>query len=565
MSTALAAIPALTSDATLLDAFARTVKFAPQLGISVYDRRGQTSERRTYAAILEYAPITAGKLAGAGIGKDDRVLVCLPTSWELLETWFGAILAGALPVLVAPPGTLGGAAAHAAKIAGLLEHLGPKRIICDDATRKELIEFNFPHAVPFTITPGELAGKSGAKPAHTPAPGDLAFMQLTSGSTGRQRAVKITHANVLHNTQAIAASQRAKPFDPAEGVVSWLPLNHDMGLVGCMLYALVNGYEFSLLRPDSFLARPRLWLQTLAAKKATRCPAPNFAYQLCVERIEPGELDGVDLSNWKGALSGAEMVRPETCAAFVEKFAAAKFNPAALQACYGMAEATLAVTCDQQGRGIRTMPMPAGQGSGFGVSEVVSTGKPVIDTEVRICAPGTLDANAEQAIGEVCVRGPSIFAGYYNDAEATAESLQDGWLRTGDLGFLKDGELYLTGRTKDLLIINGHNLMPHELEWIAENATGGGGAQRCGAFSVAQGVEGERAVLVIEVETAAASALAGLDREIRTQVGRVVGVPVADLLFIKRGQIPKTTSGKVQRAELRRRYLDGKLERLHTQ
>ena len=161
------------------------------------------------------------------------------------------------------------------------------------------------------------------------------------------------------------------------------------------------------------------------------------------------------------------------------------------------------------------------------------------------------------------MKGASVFSGYYNDKEATSEALtSDGYLRTGDLGFLHDGELYITGRIKDLLIIHGHNLMPHELEWIAEAASGGGGAERCGAFSVPKGSEGEQAVLVVEVADKNAEQLAGLGREIRSLIGRTLGLPLADLAFVKRGHIPKTTSGKVQRRELKRRYLEGKIERL---
>jgi fatty-acyl-CoA synthase len=345
--------------------------------------------------------------------------------------------------------------------------------------------------------------------------------------------------------------------------VSWLPLNHDMGLVGCFFLSIVHGIELYLLRPDSFLGRPKLWLQVLSDYKGTMSPAPNFAYQLCVERIESADVEGLDLSKWRIVLTGAEMVHPETCKAFSDKFAAQKFNPRHFTPSYGMAEATLAVTSDRKRKGVRTMPTAGMADAGLSLSEVVCVGAPVIDSELRISSPakpGTFLPDGQ--IGEIWFRGPGVFGGYYNDPEETAESLCEGWLRTGDLGFLKDGELYITGRIKELLIINGLNLMPHELEWVAEGISGGGGTERCAAFSVTKPGLGEHAVLVVEAATTDSAELARMDKEIRIRIGRALGLPLSDLVFIKRGQMPKTTSGKVQRRELRQRYLDGKLERL---
>ena len=197
----------------------------------------------------------------------------------------------------------------------------------------------------------------------------------------------------------------------------------------------------------------------------------------------------------------------------------------------------------------------------MGLKEVVSNGRPIPDTELRIVAPNGSPL-PEGVIGEVRVKGPGIFHGYYNDAQATAEGLRDGWLCTGDLGFLEHGELYLTGRIKDVLILRGHNLMPHELEWLAEEVTGGGGGQRTGAFSIARGGQGEEAVLVVETTEKHPEALADLGHGIRQRIGRALSLTVADIAFVRRGKIPKTTSGKVQRRELRRMYLDGEIERL---
>jgi len=553
--------PCDSNSSTVREALAFSAKNAPpENGIRLYDRRGQNSELRNWSQIQQAAHDRAARLASAGINRGDRLLICLPTSWELLEIQLGAILRGALPVLVAPAAALGGAASHARKVASLLELLSPKRLVCDLATRNELLEFDCAEAAGYSLLTEELFELPVAPNAlYSAQPDDLAFLQLTSGSTGRQRAVMITHHNLTQHLQALVHLSSAAPCTPESNIVSWLPLNHDMGLVSGLMMTMYHGIKLTLFRPDAFLARPKIWLQALSAFKASHSAAPNFAYQLCTERVDPAELAGLDLSNWQIPLTGAEIVRPDTCRAFSEKFAPFGFQTNCFLPSYGMAEATLAVTSDQKRQGIRTAPVPRGS-SGNEANEVVCNGVPIRDTEVRIsssAAPGTWLGGDE--IGEVCVRGPAIFKGYYNDRAATADALREGWLHTGDLGFMSGGELYLTGRIKDLLIIRGNNFMPHELEWIADDATGGGSSERSGAFSVTRGTDGEQAVLVVEVS---ADKTKGLDQDIRTRVGRVLGLPLADLVFVKRGHIPKTTSGKVQRRELKQRYLEGKLERI---
>ncbi len=533
---------------------------APHRGIAVYDRRGQNAERRTYPEIVELARGRAARLAAAGVSRGDRLLLALPTSWELLESFFGALELGALPVMVPPSGPMGSADAHLAKLEALMQVLTPTRLICDSALRDHLrASKDSPIAGAAAMTPTELGALSAGTYARGESDGSTtAFLQLTSGSTGRQRAVQVTHASAIHNAQAIGDFVSCRHDDV---VVSWLPLNHDMGLVGCLLFSMVHGIDLWMLRPETFLARPALWLKAISSRRCSFTPAPNFAYQLCVERIEAEELRGVDLSAWKIAITGAEMIRPDTCTAFERKFGPFGFNANKWVSCYGMAECTLAATADRQHKGIRTVKLNTE--SAGPAQEIVCTGGTVTETEVRISSTATPgEFVPDETIGEIWVKGPGIFAGYYNNPAATAETLHDGWLRTGDLGFLKNKELYITGRIKDLLIIHGHNWMPHELEWEADAATGGGGAERSGAFSVDGGPDGEKAVIVIEYTPIENRTLAELDHDVRSRVGRLLGLPLADVVFVKRGQIPKTTSGKVQRGELRRRYLDGKLERL---
>jgi acyl-CoA synthetase (AMP-forming)/AMP-acid ligase II len=544
---------------TLNQALAHTARTRPERGIAIYDRRGRNAERRTYPELVELARQRAGRLAASGVTPGDRILLAMPTSWELLETFFGALELGAYPVMVAPPGALGSAGTYQAKIDRLMKLMEPTRIVCDAGMRDQLRDGDtISAALRATITPTELGALAPVRYPECSRENGLAFIQLTSGSTGSQRGVQVSHANALHNTRAIADCVNCQPEDV---VVSWLPLNHDMGLVGCLLFSMVNGLDLWLLRPETFLARPLLWLSTISSRRGTFSAAPNFAYQLCVDRIDAEDLAGLNLSSWRGALTGAEMIRPVTCAAFEKKFSGIGFKPQFWQPCYGMAECTLAATADRRKAGLRSALID-NRGAEL-AHDVVCTGEALLDTTVRVSSidtPGQFLPDG--SIGEVYIQGPGVFSGYYRDPEATASAMQDGWLRTGDLGFMKDSELYITGRLKDLLIINGHNWMPHELEWEADIATGGGGADRSGAFSVLDGSEGEKPVVVVELTSSENQSLAEVEHAIRSRIGRVLGLPLKDVVLVKRGQIPKTSSGKVQRGELRRRYIAGELQRL---
>ncbi|MFQ5668966.1 MAG: AMP-binding protein [Acidobacteriota bacterium] len=552
---------------TLGGALHRAARDFPDRGIAVFDSRGRKADRRPYAALDAAARMNAARFAALRIAEREPVLIALPTSWEWIETWFGVLLRGAWPVAAPAVGALASAGVQLEKIDTVRRDIGARRVVSSDGFRRRAREHGLGELAERTITPAEIAAVTPQRAFAAPPadPGDTAFLQLTSGSTGLPRAVMIPHRAAIHNPMASAEAIGAPHGEPvhhwADAMVSWLPLYHDMGLVGCLLLPILAGLDTWLLRPRTFLARPRLWLEQLGSHGTAFVPAPNFAYQLCVERLGARALDGLDLSLWKAALTGAEMIRPETTEAFQATFASCGFTPAAFRPCYGLAEATLTVSLDRRGEGVRTRRAPPAADAGPGLTEAVSTGEPIRDTQVGIAA---LDGTAlpEDRIGEVRVKGPGQFLGYHNHPEERAASLSGGWFATGDLGFVHAGELYLTGRTKDVIIVRGETRMPHEIEWVADGVTGGGGLLRSAAFSVARGARGEQVVVVVESGLREPQRLRELDREIRVRIGRDLGLPLADLAFVRRGRIPRTSSGKTQRQQLRRTYLEGRLERL---
>lgn len=404
---------------TLPEALERAAAHFPDRGIAIFDGRGRNHERRTYPEILASARRVAGRWQALGVEPGDRVLVSLPTSWEWAEAWLGALFCGALPVAIARGAALGAAEAHVRKLEAVVEHLTPRKLVVSAGSRQDFERLGARRALEALITSEELSAIA-ADPVPVPRPNseEVAFLQLTSGSTGMVRAVAISHRSAIHNSAAsdlgIGAPSGAPMHEWADAMVSWLPLHHDMGLVGCFFLPICCGLDLWLFQPSTILARPSKWLEHLGRHGATFAPAPNFGYQLCVERITEDKRRGLDLSSWRTALAGAEMVRPETVDAFLKAFGPHGFRAESFMPCYGLAEATLAVTFDQRGRGARTRPLPAGAeaertASGLALSEVVCVGAPLDGLEVRIADHGGGEL-PDGEIGEVRVRGQASSA-----------------------------------------------------------------------------------------------------------------------------------------------------------
>ncbi|TMA24117.1 MAG: fatty acyl-AMP ligase, partial [Deltaproteobacteria bacterium] len=343
------------------------------------------------------------------------------------------------------------------------------------------------------------------------------------------KPVALTHANVLAN---VAAIDTIVPPDDAQAGVSWLPLYHDMGLIGCLLLAVAHPGPLTLLPPEVFLARPALWLRAISRKRATLSVAPNFAYGLCARRIRDEELEGIDLSSWRFALNGAEPVAPGVLRRFADRFARFGFDEKALMPVYGLSEASLAVTFTPPRRGPRTIQS--------GRRELASVGAPLpgVDVDLRD--------------GRIFVRGPSVMREYFGNPEATRDTLKDGWLDTGDLGFVEDGELFVSGRAKDVIIVAGRNHAPQEFEDALDGLPGV--RPGCAVAVGRPGDEGEELVLLVEQsDDLAADAVSA-------RVVERTGIRPNAVHMLAPGTLPRTSSGKLRRAEALRQLMADELK-----
>ena len=570
---------------TLLDLLERASAVAER-GIRLVDRR-ENEIFVPWRRIAADARRTGAALTAGGVRPGDRVALIHPTGGGLLEALFGTLAAGAVPVVLPPPARLGGGGDYPRRTAAMLRAAGARAVLAGGsggslmdaavaAAAPELGRLEDPLGRPADDPPdgpveGGAAASAPAPPAsHRPEPGDLALVQFSSGTTVNPRPVALTHRAILAQVAILNGF-----WPEGDGVehrgVSWLPLHHDMGLIGCLFPALERAGDLALLPPELFVARPAAWLRAISRHRATISPAPNFAYGLCVERIRDGELDGVDLSPWRLALNGAEPVQAGTLRAFARRFRRWGLRPEALTPVYGLAEAALAVTFSAIDRPFRSgrfergslapgrVPRPTSDAGG---RELVSLGRPVpgFHVEVRPPAsnPGAGAPERAGAVGRVWIRGPSLMEGYLARPAETARALRDGWLDTGDLGFLRDGELYLTGRAKDLVILRGRNYGPEEIETAACAAAGARAAVAVSRLPE----DGHREELVVLVEVghgAAPEALRSLPAAVRECLTATVDLPPDRVVLLAPGSLPRTSSGKLRRGEALRRWEAGEL------
>lgn len=494
-------------------------------------------------ALLDRAFDVAQHLLSRGLGRGDRVVIMLPTSADWLAGFFGTLLAGGVAVPVGPNLSFGGMDRYAETVRAILGDAGARFLVASAAIEPWRAALGPVEAVRVD----ELSGSPRAHALPSTSADDPAVIQYTSGTTGRPKGVVLSHRALLANAWMIGERAGMSPRDVG---VSWLPLFHDMGLVGALLTALTWHYPLLLLPVESFLLQPRRWLQHVGRRRATMSVAPNFAYQLVVDRVAERHLDGLDLSSWRHAFNGAEAVRPSTLRAFRDRFGPRGFDDVAFQPVYGMAENSLAATFPRRGARWTARTTAAG--------EIVSVGTPLAGVRVAIVD----DAGAplsEGATGHVRLASPSLMDGYFRDEEATRAVLADGWLRTGDLGFVADGELHLTGRAKELIVKRGRNYPPDDFERVALEA-GRGKVLRAAAFGAPNATSGtEDLVMVLETRALTQHEQDTLVRAVGTAIMGELGLGPDRTVVVPPHTIERTTSGKLRRGALRSRFLEGGL------
>ena len=508
------------------------------------------------------ADACAAAMQEHGMRRGDRVLLCLPTGRAFLEAFLGALSIGVVPV---PLPSLEGFARPAAfvnRLSSVVQDAAPAAVFADPRTAAHLRSVGLLTPNLPVIERGAI--RPGAAPELRPATGDeTALIQYTSGSTGTPRGVVITAANLAANVDAMG---KALALTPADRVVSWLPLYHDMGLIGGLLAPAAHGAICWLLSPLEFVLRPVSWVQAVSEARATLTVAPNFAYGLLARKVAEADLRGLDLSSLRAAINGAEPVDPDTAEAFTARLKPAGFSPASYFPVYGLAESTLSVAFPPLGRGLKIdhvrrdalvggHAVPAEPGPG--AMRVVSVGRPLEGHEVTIANAIDHAPLPDRSLGEIWVQGPSISPWYFEKHEPVRSRRQH--LRTGDVGYLADGELYVVDRVKDLVIVAGRCYSPSDIERAAERVEGVRPG-RTVAFGVTDPERGtESLVLVAEVQPRRRAELQRLAEAVRESVAEQIELSPSDVRLLKPGALARTSSGKLMRRDARDRYLSGGL------
>jgi 1-acyl-sn-glycerol-3-phosphate acyltransferase len=554
---------------TLLEVLAWHVAEHPERPhVRLLEANGAESVVR-YQDLQMGAGAVAAGLMRLALPPRSNVAIMLPTSAEYLYCFFGVLMAGAVPVPIYPPARVSQIEEHLRRHAGILDNAQAVLLITVERARAvaRLLEARVPSLTRIATVP-ELSDAGPAASLPAAGAGDVAFLQYTSGSTGDPKGVVLSHANLLANIRAMGSAIDAGSSDV---FVSWLPLYHDMGLIGAWLGSLYYGIPLVLLSPVTFLTGPMRWLRAIHEHGGTLTAAPNFGYELCLKRIDDADVDGVDLSSLRLAFNGAEPVSPNTLRTFAERFARAGLRPEVLAPVYGLAEAAVGVAFPPPDRGpridrvvrerfLRQGAAEPASADDANALEFVGCGVPLPGYALRV-----VDADGrelpERTQGRLEFVGPSATTGYFRNPEATARLFDHGWLDTGDLAYLADGEVFLTGRVKDTIIRAGRNLYPYELE----EAIGAIPGVRAGCVAVVGARDPEtateRVVVVAETREANPGAREKLIREINSAASDVLGDPPDDVALVPPHSVLKTSSGKIRRSAVRELYEAGTLGR----
>ncbi len=531
---------------------------------------GDAPDRVPWARVHDDARSMAADLHARGIGPGDHVALLGATSRPLVTAIQACWLAGVAAVVLPIPMRMGSIEEFIAQTRARVRG-ADTRLLLIDADLAAFLQVE--PGDPPTVRLDEL-GAGRAPDAFDPPtidPTSLAILQFTSGSTSDPKGVMLPHAQVASNLDAIATAAHLDV--DTDVLVSWLPLYHDMGLIGLLSLSMTTGTDLVLAGPQDFMAAPARWMEWMSEFGGTATAGPNFSYALAARGLR--RASGLDLSRWRIGLNGAEPVDPDAVETFCAAGAAHRLDPRSVFCAFGMAEATLAVTfpVPMTGMSVDTVDLAVLEREHFAAPvdvdraapngargddarRLARLGRPVPGLEIRIVDPVAGTTRGEREVGELEIRGDSVTTGYYERPDATAAVFHDGWLRTGDLGYLVEGELVVCGRIKDVIIVGGRNLFPEDVERAASEVEG----VRAGNV-IAFGIEGRRGreAVVVVAETRAEDT-GSLREAVSERVRLAVGLPPTEIVFVAPGSLPKTSSGKLQRSLCRARYLDKELQ-----
>lgn len=544
---------------TMCDAILGAARAEPQNGFTFQDDRG-VETFLSFPAIEAATRSRAAALQMAGLTKGDRLGLVVIDHQNFVLTFLAALRVGIVPVPLYPPVYLGNLASYLEHTAAILTSAMATVLCCSNEVKNIL--WSLVDKVPRLrkVILAEELGSDSAPEIPAITPDDVVFLQYTSGSTGQPKGVTVTHRCLIANLHAFTAA--GLNMDPRSDVgVSWLPLFHDMGLIGFVLGSIYCGVSIVYIPTLRFIKSPNVWLDTIHRHRGSVSFAPNFAFALATRRARASDLEHWDLSCARNFGCAAEPIHVGTTRAFLDKFAACKFPDIALAPAYGLAEATLAVTMKPLREPLRVERVDHARFAAEGrahpaigdarVDEHISSGVPLAGVELAIARDGDLVGDGIE--GEILVRGASVAPGYFDAGALTAMAGADGWLHTGDLGYLREGHLFVTGRIKDLIILNGRNIHPQMLEWAAAGVDG----VRHGnvvAFS-RPGEATEEVIIVAEARGEPRS----VEEAIAAELRRLHGVVPAEVVVVKSGMLPKTSSGKLQRQRVRQLHRSGEL------
>lgn len=533
-------------------------------GFNFYNNRCDLETVLTYRELRDQASVLAGRLIKLGCKSGDRVGIVAETKPMFHRFFFASLMAGLIPVALPANVQLGARKAYISQIKRMLESSGASIAVASSSHAGFLLEATADLDLLMSGTPEEFdALPLGDKNLPRPGSHDIAYLQYTSGSTSFPRGVEINHATVLENVREIA--RHGLKMNNEDRFVSWLPYYHDMGLIGFILLPLATQTSVDYLSSQTFAMRPRLWLKLISDNRGTISSSPTFGYALCARRLRPGDYERYDLSSWRAACVGAEQINPVPLKTFAEELAPCGFDPNAFVACYGMAECVLAVSFAPMNLGLSVDHVDQRVMNETGKAVPVDAGSQNVATyaDCGVLLPGFEfsirdDSNREveqRQCGEIFLRGPSVMSGYFQNEVATRAVLsEDGWLDTGDIGYQVDGHLYITARSKDVIIVKGRNIWPHDMEVVTQSIEGirlGGVA----VFSV-PGFDGEEVtVMVVETRTRDEQKRVALKQQVSELIHMHFGINVI-IDFVRSGSLPRTTSGKLSRFRSRDDYLE---------